>query len=219
MDAETPRKLYKSRRNRFIDGICGGIAEYFEVDPTIVRLLWVLVTLLGGSGIILYIIGMIVIPVNPEHLGGFQTAPKGRNGDRRRFFGVVLMLVGALVLIINLGWFSGLSWWSFSGNFMLPALLIIIGGLFIYLHATGKKQAPAADPTAAAAPPKELKRSISDRKLLGVCGGIARYFDIDSTIVRFLFVFMVLGSFGWALLLYILMAIIVPEDKPTVSSA
>ena len=62
----TSRRLYKSRRNRMIDGVCGGVAEYFDIDPTIVRIIWILMTLLGGSGFILYIAGMIIMPVNPE---------------------------------------------------------------------------------------------------------------------------------------------------------
>ena len=56
------RRLYRSRKNRIIAGVCGGIGEYFNVDPTIVRLLWVLFTFLGGSGIIAYIICRVIIP-------------------------------------------------------------------------------------------------------------------------------------------------------------
>ncbi|MBI3190059.1 MAG: PspC domain-containing protein, partial [Ignavibacteriales bacterium] len=55
MNPKSPRRLFKSRRDKMIDGVCGGIAEYFEIDPTIVRILWVLITLAGGSGIFLYI--------------------------------------------------------------------------------------------------------------------------------------------------------------------
>lgn len=56
------KKLYRSKNNRVIAGICGGIGEYFDIDPTIIRLLWVLFTFMGGSGIIAYIICWIVIP-------------------------------------------------------------------------------------------------------------------------------------------------------------
>lgn len=56
------KKLYKSIKDRRISGVCGGIAEYFEMDPTIVRLLWMLFILLGGCGVIGYIICAIVIP-------------------------------------------------------------------------------------------------------------------------------------------------------------
>lgn len=43
-------------------GVCGGIAEYFDIDPTLVRLVWVIITLMGGAGILAYIIAAIVIP-------------------------------------------------------------------------------------------------------------------------------------------------------------
>ncbi|MDY3972460.1 MAG: PspC domain-containing protein [Clostridia bacterium] len=60
------KRLYKSNENRMIDGVCGGIAEYFNMDPTLVRLGWVLLCALGGSGIIAYIIAAIIIPRNPQ---------------------------------------------------------------------------------------------------------------------------------------------------------
>ncbi len=56
------KRLYKSKVNKMIAGVCGGIAEYFNVDPTIVRLAWVVFTCLGGSGLIAYIIAAIIIP-------------------------------------------------------------------------------------------------------------------------------------------------------------
>jgi len=58
------KRLYRSRKNRMISGVCGGIGEYFNVDPTLIRLLWVIVTILTGIlfGIIAYIIAVIIIP-------------------------------------------------------------------------------------------------------------------------------------------------------------
>lgn len=56
------RKLYRSSDNRMIVGVCGGIAEYFDLDPTLVRVGWVLFSALGGSGLLAYIICAIVIP-------------------------------------------------------------------------------------------------------------------------------------------------------------
>ena len=50
-----------------IDGVCGGLAEYFDIDPTLVRLGWVLFCALGGSGILAYIIAAIVIRRNPQY--------------------------------------------------------------------------------------------------------------------------------------------------------
>ena len=59
------KKLYKSNTNKMLEGVCGGIAEYFGVDPTIVRLAWVVFCALGGSGILAYIIAAIIIPSAP----------------------------------------------------------------------------------------------------------------------------------------------------------
>ena len=56
------KKLYKSKGNRYIAGVCGGIAEYFNVDPTVVRVLWVIFSLMGGSGVLAYIAAALLIP-------------------------------------------------------------------------------------------------------------------------------------------------------------
>ena len=60
------KRLFKSNVNKQISGVCGGIAEYFGIDPTLVRLAWVLFTCLGGSGLLAYIICAIVIPKRPS---------------------------------------------------------------------------------------------------------------------------------------------------------
>ena len=59
------KKLYKSNTNKVLDGVCGGIGEYFNVDPTLVRLAWVVFCALGGSGILAYIIMALIIPRQP----------------------------------------------------------------------------------------------------------------------------------------------------------
>jgi phage shock protein C len=59
------KRLYRSHNDRKIAGICGGVAEYFGWDPTLVRLAWVLLTLLGGSGILIYLIMWLVMPDSP----------------------------------------------------------------------------------------------------------------------------------------------------------
>ncbi len=60
------KRLYKSRTDKKIDGVCAGIGNYFNIDPTIIRLAWILFCALGGSGILAYIIAAIVMPQAPE---------------------------------------------------------------------------------------------------------------------------------------------------------
>jgi phage shock protein C len=60
------KKLYRSRQNRMISGVCGGLGEYFGIDPTLMRILFVLATFLGfGSALLVYIILLIVVPEEP----------------------------------------------------------------------------------------------------------------------------------------------------------
>lgn len=59
------KKLYKSTTDRKLCGVCAGIANYLNVDPTVVRLLWALITFLGGAGVIAYIVCALVIPDEP----------------------------------------------------------------------------------------------------------------------------------------------------------
>ena len=56
------KRLVKSNQNRLICGVCGGIAQYFNLDPTVIRLAWVVFCLAGGSGVLGYIIAAIVMP-------------------------------------------------------------------------------------------------------------------------------------------------------------
>ena len=56
------KKLYKVNEGKMIDGVCAGIAEYFDADPTVIRLLWILFCAMGGSGILAYNNYMIVFP-------------------------------------------------------------------------------------------------------------------------------------------------------------
>ena len=61
------KKLYKSSTDKKIAGVCGGIAEYFNIDSTLVRLGWVVFCALGGSGVLAYIVAAILIPENPVY--------------------------------------------------------------------------------------------------------------------------------------------------------
>lgn len=56
------KRLYKIEQGKKIDGVCGGIAEYFDIDATLIRLLWIVFSCWGGSGILAYIIAAIVMP-------------------------------------------------------------------------------------------------------------------------------------------------------------
>jgi phage shock protein C len=69
------KRLHRSRTEKMIAGVCGGIAEYLNVDPTLVRLFWVVITLMAGAGVLLYLILWIVVPLDVPQQPG---PPPGR---------------------------------------------------------------------------------------------------------------------------------------------
>ena len=69
---EEPKRLYRTENGAaMLCGVCGGIAEYFNIDPSIVRLLWAGLVIVGGTGILLYIIAAIVLPKKSQVYPGY----------------------------------------------------------------------------------------------------------------------------------------------------
>lgn len=231
-DTDGVKKLYKSRTERMIDGVCGGVAKYFTLDPTLVRIAWVLLTLFGGSGIILYIVAMVVMPKEPYMLpdyGAEHGAPgvqgvTGRSQKNSLFWGILLIVVGGLLFLHNMGVSIWHEWWSLDWDLGLAVLLILVGVGFLWggrnslvrstanpEDATTNVNAEAPEQSAA---PEKLYRSFADKKMFGVCGGLAEYFGIDSTIIRILFIVGAFLSSGIVVIGYIIMAIVVPKANP-----
>ncbi|MCK5150013.1 PspC domain-containing protein [Candidatus Pacearchaeota archaeon] len=64
--AKKIKRLYRSKKEKVFGGVCGGIAEHFNVDPTLIRLLWILALFGVGFGLLAYLIAWIIIPLNPK---------------------------------------------------------------------------------------------------------------------------------------------------------
>jgi phage shock protein C len=221
------KRLQKSRTDRMLDGVCGGIAEYFELDPTLVRIAWVLLTLFGGSGVILYIVAMIIMPSAP--ITPLAPQRPRSSGNNTKFWGILLVVAGSLWLLGNVGVPFWRGWWTFSWDIGLAVLLILAGVAFLFggrnyvstppasvdESVTGQEANELSTAYTASPRVRRLHRSRKDRKLFGVCGGLGEYFGLDATIVRLLFVVAVIGSFGVAVLAYAVMAILVPDELPT----
>ena len=73
------KKLYKSATNRTISGVCGGIGEYFNIDPTIIRIILIAFVFFGGSGVIAYIVAALIIPNPPRYEDPIDHQPHDGN--------------------------------------------------------------------------------------------------------------------------------------------
>lgn len=142
------RRLYRSR-DRMIGGVSGGIADYLGLDPTVVRLIWI-VFAFTGAGVLAYILGMILIPEEPV---GFNENSTSTSQDKKqsnsehvpgrphrtsvdptnnRSLGIILLAVGLGLLLRNL--LPGFPW-----RLTWPALLII-GGFALIITGFGDKR-------------------------------------------------------------------------------
>lgn len=143
------RRLYRSKTDTLIGGVCGGLGKYFNIDPTLIRLACVLLAVFGGGGVLIYLILWIVIPLegrssvatdqtirdNAQDLAdrardfgkglesGFNdpAQPAARKGGL--WFGLILVLLGGLFLAQNLFHFNLGQFW--------PVILIFIGILML----------------------------------------------------------------------------------------
>jgi phage shock protein PspC (stress-responsive transcriptional regulator) len=69
---EEHKKLYRSESNRWLLGVCGGLGEYFDVDPTLIRVLFIVFALVFGGGFLLYLILWLIIPMKPPEIEAIE---------------------------------------------------------------------------------------------------------------------------------------------------
>jgi len=216
-----PKRLYRSRVNRMIVGVCGGLAEYSNIDATLVRILFVILGLMGGSGIIIYIIGVIIIPENPNQP---VTVKKKKERDHSIFWGSLLIVLGAFLLLNQMNFIPPIHVWALPWNMVWAILLIALGAFLVLKNSEQKAQTPVKkeesesgeepkDAEFSAPTGKTLFRSKKDRMIAGVCGGLAEYFNMDPTIVRLLYILLTMFSKGLGVLAYIILIFAVPEEK------
>ena len=218
------KRIYRSQRSKVISGVCGGFSEYFEVDVAIIRILFVLLALIQGIGLLIYIVAIFIIPVNPYSAaaeGGSQSSGKGSQ-SLVLIIGGILILIGLYYTMDNIFYFPRHIFYSFPFRFdwdlFWPVLLILVGVLYlIHINQKGKakKTEIKEQETVVHENGKKLLRSRTDRKISGVCGGLAAYFDIDSTIIRILWVILTLfvGAILLGIIAYIVMAIFIPDER------
>jgi len=130
-----PKKVYRSEDNYILAGVCGGLGDYFEIDPTLVRVIFVLLAIGGGAGILIYILLALIIPkkgtfstkknveeVTEEIENKVKNISKEiRENKRFNVFGLILILLGGIFLWNTFGFFK------INGEILWPAILIVLG--------------------------------------------------------------------------------------------
>lgn len=140
------QKLIRSETNRVVGGVCGGLGEFFSIDPIIVRLAFVLITLFGGSGVLIYIILWLIIPSenqgavidkesikkNAEEIKkstvkmADQVKTYTQNHNPKVILGLILVGLGIVFLLDNFNIFRGIYFYK-----IWPVIFVILGILIL----------------------------------------------------------------------------------------
>ncbi|MBN1464789.1 PspC domain-containing protein [candidate division KSB1 bacterium] len=204
------KKLYRAGKGHVIGGVCAGFADYLSIDVVILRVLWLVLTLIQGVGAIAYIICLVLIPKNPEH-EKLPASEQKKAENTGLYIGIALVVIGLTVAFNN--WFH-FRWWDLDWlfvrlhwNIVWPVLLIIFGVWYIY-------RSSRKDEGSAAVAIKRLYRSQNQRMIGGVCGGLAEYWNLDVTLVRVGYALATVLTAVWlGVIVYIVMLITVKERE------
>jgi len=130
------KKLYRSRKDKILAGVAGGLGEYFEMDSIIFRILFILFLFIGGASLLIYIILILVIPTKTESVSKKKKSKGAEKKDKdswkfsgRHFVGLIVVLIGLIILLVKMfpvtwGWFRWDVFW---------AMIIVLIGFFILL--------------------------------------------------------------------------------------
>lgn len=146
------KRLKRSEKDRIIAGVCGGLAEYFDIDPVLVRGLWVIALFFLGTGFLAYIIAWILIPEqnkinegNTEESDVYEAEIVEDNHHKKKtepaiFLGFVLIAIGSWFLMKRIPVLSDFYWWIKENlsNYFWPGILIL-SGFFLIITKNRKK--------------------------------------------------------------------------------
>jgi phage shock protein PspC (stress-responsive transcriptional regulator) len=234
----TKRLLYRHPTDKVLGGVCGGIAEYFGWDPVMVRVLWVVATFASwGGGLLAYILLAIFLPTGTNSVGQLRPPAIELSQKGVTWAAGILMGLGALWLLANVGILPGLwgAFWTVVAVLFWPAVLIGAGYLLLRANSQRNIDQEVADaarrvkeslndavPTSDAwksglnrvRSSMPLRRSRTNRMIVGVCGGMGEKFGIDANLIRLLWVAFTLGTMGFGVLIYAGFAVLMPEAQP-----
>ncbi|HMA62075.1 MAG TPA: PspC domain-containing protein [bacterium] len=128
------KRFLRSKDDRIIAGVCGGLGDYLNIDPVIIRIIWLVLFFAGGVGLLAYIVAMIIVPSENDSPYNEKKAKKtsGEEKGGKLIGGIVLVVIGILFLLDKNWYFSELfeDMIRLGWKFFLPAVFIGIG---IYL--------------------------------------------------------------------------------------
>ncbi|MDQ7816298.1 MAG: PspC domain-containing protein [Melioribacteraceae bacterium] len=206
------KKLERSGSDKLITGVCAGIAKYFNAEPSIIRIIAMLTLLLGVWSVAAYLIASYLITKeqNPHKLSDEEKAIQKKINFRTVLSGTMI-LGGIYFGFGSFGFFAPWEVFIFGNSFLIPIIAI---GFGIFLIIKFEKDSTTENKITS----EKFYRSNTDKKIFGVCGGLAEYLNnIDTTTIRVLLLFGTILTLGLLAVGYILMALLIDyKERQTV---
>lgn len=199
------KRLVRSNTDFLIFGVCGGIANYFGIRSNFLRSFFIVTSLIGGWGIAAYLFSLIFLKGNPPKRTGEKNST--RDFNFKFSAGFSLLVVGFLYTFEQAGVITYSKFLGFSRDFFLPVIIISAGLFILFKYQPIYK---AHDNVSSI-----LQRS-SNKRILGVCGGFAEYFNVEPVIIRMLWLIFSLVTLGIGTVIYFLFYLFMPESKSEV---
>ena len=201
------KKFSRSKNNVVIMGVCAGIAEYMKTEPATIRVIALLTILFGGWSVVAYLITASLIPVDKNSLPLSQSEIISlRKENFKTIVGGLLILFGFYFAFRIIGIAGSSRIFILPNEFIFPLAAFAIGIYFLIIKLSNTK-------ITLSALPEKLFRSPADRKLTGVCGGLAKYIWIDATVLRIIFILAALLTLGIFVSLYLILVVFIPYEE------
>lgn len=210
-DKKNIKRLHRSLKDRWISGISGGIAEYFNVPSFLVRTV-MLGLAIAGFGILLYFVLWIVVPINQDQIQDNQVVEKSTSSVFYMISGIAFILLGTFQLLENMDFYFVSAFYNSFKEYAFPVFVILLGVSIIYFSLQNNILGEKVMSENNEQKPKRLYRIMNERMIAGVCSGLGHYFNVDPVLVRILFVISIFISFGATLFVYLVLALVTPKE-------
>lgn len=189
------KQMLRSKENRIFLGVCSGLAEYYNVSKTLVRLLFAMATLFGGLGAAVYLVLFVFTPSkDPDEKTKINYRTQHKNA--KTLFGIVLITVGFYYIILPTSFFP-LAFMVYIPMKVITPIIFLAAGVWIQKYYRSKTNENTR---------QQFYRPTHGRLFMGVCAGLAEYLGAYVIVIRLLFVVFAFATMGIGILLYLLIA-------------
>ncbi len=196
----------KSDVNKVLFGVCGGIADYLNIQPAIVRIIFSLSIFIGGWGLIFYLIAAFTMPSDTNSRSVSEEEKMNNlNREIKIIVTVLVICIGIYEILNAYSFWMIVSIFGFSPKYYIP-VLILAAGMSITLKSFKMPNVFLES--------KERKffRSVKDKSILGVAGGLAKYFNVSSVFMRTVLMILFFLTGGIITIPYLVMGFTVPGE-------